>query len=233
MTAILIDLSIVAILVLAALIGYFRGFIKSFLGAASLLLALFIAYAFTSVLAPVVSEHFLKEPVGEKIAAMLDDGKEDDMRWDGLALFFELGDQKTSDFKSYLNGNKGEELQKQTVEKLTERVCGVLSSVIAFVLLFIAAYLLLLLLRLLLGLAAKLPGVKQADRIFGLLFGILYGYGLLCLLTIVLSRFWPVLSLVKPALFPADALDRTLLFRLVQKYNLWDLLLRLYLFSKF
>ena len=231
MTTVLIDLSIILLLVLAAVIGYFRGFIKSFLGAVSLLLAIFIALSFTSILAPVLEDKFLREPIGNAVDNLLihapePDEETEEASEDSGNIFTDLlgeSGAKLNDFLKKKVEERSEQIRKEISASISDTVCRLVSKALAFLLIFVVSYLMLLLLRLLLGLATRIPGVKQTDRVFGLLFGIVYGYGILCILALITVRVWPLLTLWRPAAFPADALDRALLFPLLRKFNLIEM----------
>ena len=231
MTTILIDLCIILLLVLAAIIGYFRGFIKSFLGAISLLLAVFIALSFTSVLAPVLEEKFLREPIVKAVESLLlhapepEENAESSSEEEGNIFTDLLGESgtKLNDFLKKKAEERSEQVRAELSASISDTVSRLVSKALAFLLLFVVSYLLLLILRLLLGLATKIPGIKQTDRVFGLIFGLIYGYGILCVLALITVRVWPLLTLWRPAVFPADALDRALLFPLLRKINLIEL----------
>ena len=222
MTAVILDLILVVAFLLSVLIGYFRGFIKSILGAFSLLIALFLAIAFTPNLSNAIYQIFPQTSVSQRVDSFLDrapvpestpDNADDDQFLIAIRSILENDGADLAAFLKKKVEERTDALKASISEKITSGICRVISTVIAFIAILVVSYLLLLLLRHLLGLAVKLPGLRQADRILGLVFGLLYGAGLVCIISVILCNIWPVASAWKPEIFTVDAVQNTLFLR--------------------
>ncbi len=218
--------------------GAKKGFVRSVMGVATVVVSVVAAYAFTPLLAPVVSERFLDQKITGEIEETL--CSQSDPEKTGVYDLDKLASELPESFTSILNRYdkdssgivermRGETAaSRATVRAIAEDIASgtvrVLSSVIAFLVLFIASFILLSILTAVLDLLFSMPVLKQANVVLGIVFGIVEAAVFLWVLSIALSVLVRALGAIDPNGFGDEVVNHTVICRFFLRYNPFDLL---------
>ena len=202
-----------AILILSAVIGFFRGFIKSVAGLIEYIASFFIAYTFASPASIFVK----KIPF---IANMITDVEMPAI--DPTASF----GQKLLTMVRYITQSGLTNGSNETIKQIANNyVADLLSIFIAFAVIFIVSILLLKLIALLLNKFAQANGIKQLNRLLGLVFGSFIGFLITWIIAQIFTNFaLPILSVNYPDVIDAD-MGKTIFMKLFTTYNPISLLM--------
>lgn len=225
----LLDLIILLIAGLTIFFAVKNGFIKTFLSAASALIALVIVFLFTSPLAGALETTSVGDAVHSSTASFLDelvdvrsaDGSytlEEDPDGKLSALLDSVGIDRTAISKwiSERTGLQREQLRKELIDYIADRATSLLLRALSIAILFFGSFLVLKLASILLtGIVEKIPFVREANRALGLVLGILLALVhvfVFCAVVRVLLNTasfagWSVLAGLDP--------EKTFLFRLI------------------
>lgn len=170
------------ILIASAVIGFFRGFIKSIAGLVTYIVSFFVAKAFT----PFLAKWMIKVPF---IANMITPEVETP-EFEGS--FVNQIIQMVSYAAKAFTTESGSEVNLIAKNYLAQ----VIANVISFIALFIVCAILLHLVFMLLNRIAKIEGFKEINRLLGLIIGIVVG---LFIVWIIVSIF---VNIALPLLAP-------------------------------
>lgn len=213
--SILLDAAVVVLVILVALLGLRKGFIKSFAGLIGAVFALIIALTLSRFAAELIYEFWIRDGLQQTIFNALSESGANTVEGMLQAL------------PGFLAGMIGGEQQAQIVENtVTDSAYGVsqllvtalgpaIVNLLMIVLAIVLFILLLIVVRLLLRVldkVAKVPILKQANAILGFFFG--FGKGillvwLLCSLVAVILPLWGEST----AVWLQSAKDGSYLFR--------------------
>ena len=226
---------IVAVVILCAVIGRKRGFIKTFFGLfeniVSFLIALFLArpvgnFLSERVVSPAMEKLFVRT-IAQKagVAAEnvdwfhLPDACLEFLKRFGVSLDFvrETATQKA--------GETGEKVAYSVASAATAPVAAAIGYAAAFILLFVACLLLVKLIIKLLDLAARLPGLKFSNRLLGLLIGAVQGVFLAYLLAVLLVHIAPGLQSADASFLRQFDPDQTVVIRFLNRFDFFSLIL--------
>ena len=220
--AILLDLTVPLILILAMWIGYKRGFIRTVTGLTATLLALILAYVFSGPIAGAVFEHYLQEPVQTALAEKLDVTSADtvqktlsntiDALPDSVATLikdhFGTPEEIAQKFSDTLGG-KTQDAAANLTEKLIRPAAVLMLRCLCFALLFLVIRLLLSLALRLIDNVCKLPVLKQLNAALGLCLGLVQGAAFVLIAVAVMQ--WLAFSGRCGGIITREILDSTFL----------------------
>lgn len=182
-----IDLIIIVVAVTAVWHGIAKGFVKSGMRFASIIISLICAFSFTTPVAAWLEEAFIKERVSEvtedTLGSIVNVGTEsldiDEVlsdRPEALSNFAERFKFDISDMEEYYNDFLTNLTQSDALKALSEKIAaptaGAISTVCAAIIIFLAAMIVCAILTWLLELLCRLPVLKQLNKALGGLFGI-------------------------------------------------------------
>ena len=177
------------IIIISALVGFFRGFVKSVAGFLVYIVSFFAARTFTPLLAVVMKRlPFIAKMITDIEMPVLDNSS--------TTL------QKIIEMVKYIY-NSGKSTDEAIKQIANNYLAEVLSYVIAFIILFIAIFIILKLVVLLIHKIAQTPVLKQINKILGLLVGILTGFFITWLISNAFTNIiLPILSSSYPDVIP-------------------------------
>ena len=222
--AILLDLTVPLILVLAMWIGYRRGFVRTVTGLAATLLALILAYLLGGPISELVFENHLREPIRTALADKLDVTSADtvqktldaalDALPDSVATLlkdrFGTSEEIAHKFSETIGGQTKNAAENLT-EKLIRPAAVLMLRCLCFALLFLVIRLLLSLVLRLLDNVCRLPVLKQLNAALGLCMGLLQGAAFVLIAVAVMQ--WLALSGRCGGVITREILDDTFLIR--------------------
>ncbi len=230
----LLDLLLLAILAVTVIRYTSRGFVKSVIGAISLVVAFVAAFIFTPELSLWLETNVfagrVTENVSETICGLAAKGGEifdlsrlfEDMPADFAALLERYGADTEALAASF---GSMDAVAADAAERMARSIAGPvvagLANVSAFILIFLASLLVLWLLGLLLGLIVKLPVLRTADKFLGFLLGTVCAALLGLFFSTAAEQLLGYLHTVDPSLFDADVIGQTLLVKYFCNFHLF------------
>ncbi|MBO5022896.1 MAG: CvpA family protein [Clostridia bacterium] len=199
-----LDIILIAIVVIFAILGIKRGFIKSVSGYVSHLIAFILTFAFYKRFTPVVKRlPFL-----------------DNMITDVPMPEFSSAEGFMEKIKMIINHIiSSEDVDAASKAVMNNLLADVIATVISFAVLIIGFLLVLKLVFLLLELVAKAPVIKQANGVLGLLFGVLIGsFWAWIVANLFGNLLFPILNSKWPDIFMDDMLN-SLVYKLCTDIN--------------
>ena len=200
----LVDFILLAIVVLFAVAGFKKGFVKTLISSAKKIVAFVVATTFSSRLGAWLKEQFfmekareiikskLSEFIGEKAATDIDLSNLLDSEHSGFLSFIEKMNVDTETLSNMLISQEGKVVDNIS-DYIAEPCVNAISSVIAFVILFFGTLLVLLVVGAILNLIAKLPVLKGTNKllggILGAAMGIFWAFVLTALIRIIVPYF--------------------------------------------
>ena len=224
------DLIAVALIAVFAFVGWKRGFIKTFFGLFGFLIAAGLAWFLapyaapllrTYLIEPALSSYFLGRLTAEtKLSAAeidffaLPEGARE--------LFARFGVPAEEKAKELIASgvNAGQEMAESMARAAIAHVAETLSKAVSFFLVFFLSSVFIAVLTRALDLAAKAPGLKKANRAFGLAAGIFEGLVLAFVLARILYFLQPTLRGSGIEWLSGFTVDNTYLIRLLCGWNL-------------
>ncbi len=225
MTILLIDLILAAILVLACISGYRKGFIKALIGLVGTVAALIVATVFSGALGMWINDTFAHQAVQNVISENVSSALESDP--EAGQLVFGAVDRYV--FSSGISAEEyvariqeeGYDAVDAVSSELAQSISVPLCKSIAYLVLFVLASAVLRIAAHILDRIFRLPVLKTANRLLGLLLGALCGLLLVMLLSRLFVCILPWLAGNFPQVFQEDLPSKALLLRFFSEYNLF------------
>lgn len=227
--SLILDLILLLIGGLTILLAAKNGFVKTFLSAASTLIALVIVFLFTSPLAEALEQTSLAGAVHTNTASFLDQLVEEHQAEDSYAL----ASDKESELYPLLEslGIDGERLfrwvdehknlarerfREELVTYVADHVTPLLLRALSVAILFFGSFIVLKLLSILLtGVIEQIPLVREANHVLGLVLGIILALIRIFVFCAVVRVLLDTASLAGWSALSGLDPDKTLLFRLI------------------
>ena len=214
----LFDLAIVAILLVAFLLGRKKGLILTLCGLATYFVALFGARFLSQLLSPMIADaltphvaSWVQENAGSFLTDALDPVVNTNAA-EGNGLLGKLQSLGLFDSVRDALGQQAVQSVTDAATALTHTIAQTVASVVIFILAFILILILWhLLSRLLNKVSGSLPIVRGLNRLLGGIFGLAQGLVILFFITWVLHLFGNVI--------PADVVEASLLLKLFMTAN--------------
>lgn len=226
--SVFLDLFILAVIVFTVIGGYKRGFIRSFMNLASVVLSFVASVFFTPYLSKYLCDNFILKSIAagieETLSSLLGIGSTAVRSTE--QLFSDMPDALLSiiarfgiDAETFISEFSTPELAtEETVRAMSESIAtssaSAISSIIAFFILFVIFNIIMKVLTATLDAVFELPVLKQLNSVAGLAFGIvsaiLYG----AIWSALAISAIDALSTVDPATFTLEVIDETFLVKL-------------------
>lgn len=181
------DLILIVVAAAAVYRGISKGFIKSAMHFASLILAIVCVFIFTAPVAAWLEDGFIKNGVSqitkESLDSIVNAGTEqfdiDEVladRPESLSEFADRFDFDIGDIEEYYNEFLANLTRSDALEALSEKIAAptasALSTVAAAVIIFVAVLIVCAIVTYVLDLLCRLPVLKQLNKLLGALFGV-------------------------------------------------------------
>ena len=230
-----IDAVILIIGIIIILVAAKKGLIRAVMGFASSIASLFLAYAYTPVLADYIRNEFLIDRITGNISETLKgwsfDTASDLYNLDRLITTpnadfssvierYGVGLDKIADRLRGLVGVTETEVHS-VAEEIASPTSNVLASVIAFLAIFVVAFLVLSLITKILDAIFKLPVLSGINKLLGTLFGIVEAVFVAWVLSIALAALVGALGAISPDLFGADVVEKSIICRFFVEHNVF------------
>ena len=189
--AIIVDVAAVAIILVSALLGRRRGFIKTLSWLIAIALSLYLASSFADIAAPVVSEKYvvphLTSEVEKNIEAENEPAPQNPSEYSEFFKNLGIPDGIITD----ATGEISKAISQNFTEPLTALVHNIaykLTRTVLFVVFFLILLLVISLLLKVVNLAAKIPGLNFINKTLGLILGLILGYLIVIVLSFILNK---------------------------------------------
>lgn len=231
------SLAIDAIILLSAVIiiwrGAGRGLVKSVMGLVTSVVSFVVSYAYTPVLAAIIRDKYLSEPITngifETLKSLALDTSTDLYNLSRLAVdmpepFTSILERYNVNITAFTDKIKditgcGENTVRAFAEEIAAPTSQIIANCISFILIFIAAYIVLSLLTALLNLIFKLPVLSQANSVLGMAFGVVEAVLFAFVAAVVLSSLVSSLGSIDPTLFGRDVVEDTRICKYLIEHN--------------
>ncbi len=185
--SLIIDLIIIVAAAVSIYLGIVKGFIKSVMQFASLIIALIAVFVFTSPVSDLLYDTFVEKQVSsitsEALTGIITAGEErlqlDKImadRPDALTQITERFSIDLDELTAYYTENLKSLTEPDAINKLADTIAHptaeAVSTVAAAILVFIAAMLILALVTFILDSVCRLPVLRRLNTFFGFLFGV-------------------------------------------------------------
>lgn len=189
--AIIVDVAAVAIILVSALLGRRRGFIKTLSWLIAIALSLYLASSFADIAAPVVSEKYvvphLTSEVEKNIEAENEPAPQNPSEYSEFFKNIGIPDGIITD----ATGEISKAISQNFTEPLTALVHNIaykLTRTVLFVVFFLILLLVISLLLKVVNLAAKIPALNFINKTLGLILGLILGYLIVIILSFILNK---------------------------------------------
>lgn len=224
------DIVLALLFVLIVADGYRKGFIKSLLGLACVLIAAVCASLLTPPVSAWLSDKYVedavKDTVSSSIHTVIDDSDSTD-KSEGLFSAidkFVIGDSGAATDK-YVSQILDSTLSDDAVDSVSGEIAKTISRPLcnsaAFFIIFIISSLLVRIVASLLDGVFRLPVLKQANKLLGLVFGLLCALIFMMVVSRVFVCMLPWLSGLTDGKIGQDVLNDSHLLSFFSKYNVF------------
>lgn len=217
-----IDGILLLILVLSAIIGARRGFIKALCGFGATVLAFVVSFTFKSRLGQLLSDGFFHDFLYGKVYTYIQ-GVADSVNATGESLSQALN-------KGILKFAKipdmtliGNESIDDITSKVTDSISSSFSSAAAFVILFFASLIIITLLLKVLDKICDLPMLSQLNGLLGFVIGLVKGLLICFVVSLIFKYIYPYLNIDGMVAYD-DMLASTYIFRLISVLNPFNII---------
>ena len=227
----IVDCLIIAILIIGAVIGAKKGFIKAALKMGAGIISVIVAYIFTSRLADFFSKKYILTPIREKISTAvnhyLTDANGEALTPDSLVngipealrnilslVGYNVEEVANNAFEA------GSNVLENFINSSSELVSNILSTIFAFVILFFGTFIVLRILAFLLdSVFKKIPGIAQINSALGFLFGFLCTIINIWIFSGLAISLIEAIRVSNPAFLNGFAAENTVILKLFTSLN--------------
>ena len=228
-----LDLAPVVIIIVTVAVCWYRGFIRSVLGAAKTVLAVILTYVLGSRVSAYLADRVIgtrvTDYVHRRFLAMHEQGTEifdlshiiENMP-DWLRVLFEWTDTSSaaaSDYAGMTEAN-GEQLYRMA-QSFSAPLTKIISDLLGYAAVFLAAMLLLTLAAYILGKIADLPVIRTCDRLLGLVLGLACAALYASAFVVLIFAFFSLIEGGNEGFRFHEAMEGTMLFKYVYEYNVF------------
>lgn len=233
--SLIIDLVIIVSAIISVVLGVKRGFVKSVMSFASILLAVIAVYLFTAPTAAILNEKYigkyLDEAVSEQITQILSAGvgkidleKLIDERPDALEEIAKRFNVDLDSIAEYYSEKLADLTDAEAINGISEHISSpaatAISQILAAIAIFVVTLIVLKLLSLVLDLIFKLPVLKTLNSILGLIFGIASALLSTYILANLAFGLVGALGAINPELFNESAINGSVVLKYFVENNL-------------
>lgn len=200
----IIDIILVAVFALTVFLAAKKGFIKTLLDFAAIIMAFVLAFALSAPAAQAVYDSFVEDIIIDAVTSQIDESDFDATvaAKEVVGVFEELPDVVIDladaigvDFDEIIKNIDFDKIEptdsvKRLVQKVAQPVAVRIMSGVFFIILAVIFIIILKVVVVLIGNVAKLPVIGQADKLLGAVFGALKGIILVALICTLLKAFF-------------------------------------------
>ncbi len=222
---IIIDFALLLIVTVPIVVAARRGFVKSISGAASLVVAIAVAFVATGYLVNAVDNNGYKKKLEDKLAGTLADisGSDEEAEND-------INDEK-SELSRYLTGigidtddikAKLEDGKSSAINSIAgiaaAKISDKLVYFLCFAVLFAASYIISVIVFWIISKLVKLPPLKHFDKLLGALLGLATALVFSVVFVSLVKTAIPYFQSVYPDTFSKTVLEDTFIFKYAEQY---------------
>lgn len=233
--AFIFDIVLFVIFVGIALNGYRKGFVKSLLGLACLLIAVVCAAVFTPSVSTWLNDNHVEKAITETVRTSVDSALEDsDTEGKAEKLFSVIDQFVFSDKEQIADSYASEIMNSADPESSVDKICSEIARSIskplcnslAFFLIFIIASLGVRIAAVILDKVFTLPVLKQANKLLGLLFGVVCAVVTMMILARVFVCVLPWLSSISAGKVGERTVEDSLFLSFFCRFNIFKELIK-------
>ncbi len=233
--SLLLDFILVLIFVLCVYTGVKRGFIRSVMSIAVVVLSILGAVKLTPSFSAYLNKNYIESGITEKVEKSIESiiAGVDSIN---LAKLFQEKPQAFTDILEKFDINFDElneyyetqakesgEAEKEVSSYIAKPISETVSNAIAFALLFIFLSILLTVVVLVIDLIVKIPILKGINKSLGMILGILKGGLYAWGLSLIFCNLLPHLAVIYEGKIPASIIDNTVIVRFLGALNISNL----------
>lgn len=244
---ILLDILLILILAFSIFAAVKKGFVKSVIGLAGIILAVIIAVSLSPKLGAAIDKGIVKPMIREsivntfsktlaneteekldeetkltdtKINGILNDSNSPQFVKDMLHTLNLSVENAREELTESLTGPKAQATVGNFVEKLIDKsgISRMISNAIAFIIIFIVIIILTKVAEIFAGALTKLPILKQSDKLLGVIVGLVKGLIAVFVFCLVVRGFSGLLTPADTT-FEEGVLNKTIVFKLFYNFN--------------
>jgi len=213
-----LDLLIILIFAATVIASAKRGFVKTFIGAVSLIAAIAIAVTFSGQLKEVLLStniaSSLRDTVTDKLVEICPDGNSfnsEQLIKDRPEAFTDLLDSFGADIDELASkynewiGEKVEDIGDAVVSFITDNTVEALAGALAFIALFVGTLIAMKIIELIADAVFRLPVLRTANKILGGMIGAVCAAALIYALTAAITLLMPYLASKGITIIPEDS----------------------------
>ncbi len=232
----IIDLIILLCAAAAIYLGISRGFVRSVMHFASLILAVVAVFIFTNPVAAWLNNSFIKSGVSEIIEESLSDLIFDGENSFRVADIFSESPKALQDIldrfevefdviEGYYNDNVASSVNEgEAINAISEKIAhptsAAISKVLATIIVFIAALVLLRIFTFILDRICQLPVLRRLNKFLGLLFGIASAVITVLVIANIAVGLIEAFDSINNTVFNKDIIDRSIVLKFLKNNNL-------------
>ena len=219
------DLVLAAILILAAVIGRKRGFVKTVFGLFGSVIAFVASFFLCRPFGSFLEEKIFLPRLSERFLSSLEEVSgtvRDQLNFSSLPETSGVSDllkRFGTNASAVSSAASGQSTAQAVAEKVVSPFSHMISIAAAFFIVFIAVTLLLKLAEVLLDLVAKIPGLKFSNHLLGLIAGLVWGVLLVAILSALLSELAPFIQSAASPFFRDFDPEKTFLLRFFRHFD--------------
>ena len=229
--SLLIDIIVIAAFSLSFVSGVKKGFVRSIMGIAVVVLALVGSITLSPKVNGYVNDKIIYKPVEKTVESAISGLLSEDVRVDTLLndqpqAYLSVLDRfgiKPDDVKDALS-ETDEALEEESKVKIiakhiAEPVSASLSKPVSFVIVFLALLVSLFIVALILSVIVKLPVLKAADKLLGGILGIVTGTLLAWGLSMAITAIMPHLAVLYEGTVPASVIENSIVVKFLGSFD--------------
>ena len=189
---IVVDIVALLIIVIYALIGFFKGFTEFVFQVIAIIVAIAVVFFAYKPVANVVMDTQLDEKVYATIY--------DNLSKTSIAEGDEIKEEDTNMSKGIINTINGyvteakESAEQNVAEYVSSKLAVIVVYAITAIALFVVVYLILFMIRIVLDIIGKMPILREGNEVLGVVIGVVKGLLAVYLLLALASGLSPILS---------------------------------------
>ncbi len=229
--SLLIDVIVIAAFSACFIRGIKKGFVKSIIGIAIVIAAIFGSVKFSPVIAEKMNDKFVEKPVVSAAKDAIPRADTEMLVNEMPSAFKKVLDRfgtKPEDIKALFENSDPNETEEQKRDRIAEKMGKPLSKAIskalAFLTVFAAIYVVLLIASLIICAVVKLPILKAADKLLGAILGGTSGILLAWGISIAICALLPHLSVLYDGAVPETVIDNSIIVRFLGKFDPFNLI---------
>ena len=232
-----LDISLALLIVVTIVHCWYKGMIRSIVGAVKVVLAIILTYCFSPKLSVWLGDVYFNGKitafVGEKLLSFYETGAE---KFNLGMIFENLPDWLTTLLRNFdvdvaaLSEKYSSATEATTMElqalaaSIASPIAKILSDTVAYLAVFLVSLLALTLLAWGLGLIAKLPIIRNVDRVLGLILGVFCAMFYASVYVVLVYTILNYLETTSVGLSFREHFEQTMIFRRAYDWNLFRLL---------